>query len=390
MRPQARAIVTTLLLVLLVAAYTLGSDVDIGDTVNAMPVNTLAVDGEVKEDVVPAVAVESSLGELTKAADDTVVGDTVIDTPVDTLVVVNVQEDIVPAAVAEEPTQPSLAELAKAVDKCRLLAVAGSELDGECAARTHQLSVRRRLAKFERVRSDALESLARERAACAEHTSNCEFQNLRQWAPIVPRTLVAPDSPFQEFFLHYSVDFRPAILPFSPLTTISGLTLTEPAFIESVVRPLQQVCGVSGCGLRNHSVPAGVHPDVHLDALSALTHLEALLLVPYFAINDYFQRLATVATDGPMSTAALNLAARSWPVVYSAAHVPLHTSPFGLHRVLIVLAGKLRVRVVNGEQTAFFYPRSDGTFPPEVDLFHPDLAAFPALQLVSGVESVVS
>lgn len=131
-----------------------------------------------------------------------------------------------------------------------------------------------------------------------------------------------------------------------------------------------------------------------------------------------------------------------WPAVYSSPHVSLHVSPLGLHRFILPVVGTLAVRIVNEvrrfscalhyntvrkdenaigmsdcvllivsevdayfkkparsglkhcaflqEQTGYFYPYPNGTFPSDVDVFHPDVSKYPALTLVSGIESHVS
>jgi hypothetical protein len=286
-----------------------------------------------------------------------------------------------------------LPDLIKSVEKCSLKLKKSRVEAGRCAEETHELSIRRRLAKFEKQRVDALEALQKAQAVCDSNPHECTGLHRAQWVPISFRVPSANDVPFQEFFLHYAVDSRPAVVPFEPLISSSDVKLSDESFQSGVIDVLR-LCGTEGCGVVNNMWPATIDLDTAPVLKAALAQLASVLQVPYFVSTDYFQRLAAIASrlekEGDrMAKSTHEYYAKLWPSVYAAHHVALHTSPFSLHRVLVPLSGRLRVRVVNAEQVPFFYPTASGSFPEDVDLFHPNLTAYPALQLVSGVEAEV-
>ena len=87
--------------------------------------------------------------------------------------------------------------------------------------------------------------------------------------------------------------------------------------------------------------------------------------------------------------ASARVLARSWPRLYSASHMPMHAAPHGLHRVVVPVRGAILARIVDVDQTAFLYPDAAGVVPAAVDVFHPDVNAYPALRLLSGSEVLV-
>jgi hypothetical protein len=297
--------------------------------------------------------------------------------------------DAVNVTVASIP----LPDLIKSVERCSVKTKKSRVEAGRCAEETHELSIRRRLAKFEKQRADALETQQKSQAACHSNPHECTGLHRAQWVPITFRVPTANDLPFQEFFLHYAVDLRPAVLPFEPLDASSGVKLADSTFQTDVIDVLR-LCGSHGCGLVNNMWPPTIDLATAPVVKAALARLANLLQVPYFVSTDYFQRLAGIASrlekEGDrMAKSTHEFFTKSWPSVYAAHHVALHTSPFSLHRVLVPLSGRLRVRIVNAEQIPCFYPAANGSFPEDVDLFHPNLTAYPALQLVTGVEAEV-